>query len=193
MAPPEPPACPYCRRPLQYVADQWFGQSVFECEQCGDFPDFGSSLASAPPAAGADPEPVPPRNAGRPRVLLVVEGDEQRNLYAEMLKPGAAVSTAARGDHALSLASADPPEVIILDVMMAGMDSWETCERLKADPATKHIPIIMLTSLDAVDVPARAREAGVVAVLMKPCPAERLVLAIAAARQPVGDRGRESA
>ena len=77
-----------------------------------------------------------------------------------MLQPSAAVITAARGDHAFSLACADPPEVVILDVMMAGMNGWETCERLKADPATKHIPIIMLTSLDAVDVPARAREAG---------------------------------
>jgi putative two-component system response regulator len=123
-------------------------------------------------------------------VLLVDDADDQRNLYAEMLKSCAAVSTAARGEHALSLASADPPDVIILDVMMPGMDGWETCERLKADPATKEIPIIMLTSLDAVDVPARARQAGVVAVLMKPCPAERLVLTINAARYPAagGDR-----
>jgi putative two-component system response regulator len=118
-------------------------------------------------------------------VLLVDDSDEQRNLYAEMLRSRAAVSTAARGEHALALASADPPDVIVLDVMMPGMDGWETCARLKADPATKGIPIIMLTSLDAVDVPARARQAGAVAVLMKPCPAERLILTINAARQPI--------
>jgi CheY-like chemotaxis protein len=116
-------------------------------------------------------------------VLLVDDSDEHRGLYAAMLRSVATVTTAARGEHALSLACADPPDVILLDVMMPGMDGWETCERLKADSATAGIPIVMLTSLDDVDVPARARQAGAMAVLMKPCPAERLVLTIDAARR----------
>ena len=115
-------------------------------------------------------------------MLFVDDSDEQRKLYAAMLAPVAIVGTVSRGEEALKLATADPPDVIVLDVMMPGMDGWETCQRLKADPVTAGIPIVMLTSLDGVDVPARAREAGAIAVLMKPCPVERLVLTIKAAR-----------
>jgi CheY-like chemotaxis protein len=166
------------------VANRWFGHNVFECDQCGDFPDFRSEVTLAAGSAEA-PEAGPPGRVTLPRVLLVDDSDEQRKLYAAMLAPTARVGTASRGDDALTLACADPPDVIVLDVMMPGMDGWETCRRLKADPMTSGIPIIMLTSLDGVDVPARAREAGAIAVLMKPCPVERLVLTIDAARRPL--------
>jgi CheY-like chemotaxis protein len=178
-------SCPYCGRPLRYVANRWLGHDVFECEQCGDFPDFRSADASAGAGFVEGSEPRPPKGVALPHVLLVDDSDEQRTLYAAMLAPMARVATASRGEDALALASADPPDVIVLDVLMPGMDGWETCERLKADPRTSGIPIIMLTSLDAVDVPARAREAGAKAVLMKPCPVERLVLTIDVARRPL--------
>jgi CheY-like chemotaxis protein len=178
---------------LRDVSSRWFGHNVFECEQCGDFPDFRTTITSAAPDDGGALGPVPPKNRSLPRVLLVDDSEEQRNLYAAMLKTSAAVRTAARGEHALSLASADPPDVVVIDVMMPGMDGWETCERLKADPTTKNIPIIMLTSLDGVDVPARARQAGAIAVLMKPCPAERLILTIDAACHPPVDVNRDMA
>jgi CheY-like chemotaxis protein len=177
------PGCPYCGRDLRYVPHRWFGHSVFECEQCGDFPDFSVSPAGAGPArasASARGVAEPP---GPPRVLLVDDSREHRELYTHVLERTAHVTTASRGENALALAEADPPDVIVLDVMMPGMDGWETCERLKAQPATADIPIIMLTSLDGVDVPARAREAGAIAVLMKPCPPERLIMTIEAARR----------
>jgi len=184
------PDCPYCGRTLRYVASRWFGHNVFECEQCGDFPDFrGGAVApldhhASAPAAG----PKRVVQGARPRVLLVDDSDEQRIFYAAVLQPTAVVMTASRGDDALALACADPPDVIILDVMMPGMNGWETCERLKAEPVTANIPIIMLTSLDGVDVPARARQAGADAVLMKPCPEERLLLTISAARRSADPR-----
>lgn len=181
----DPPGCPYCRRPLRYVASRWFGHNVFECEQCGDFPDFRSAVTVAAAESAEAHGASLPKSAALPRVLLVDDSDEQRSLYAAMLAPAARVGTASRGEDALALACADPPDVIVLDVMMPGMDGWETCERLKADPITSRIPIIMLTSLDGVDVPARARRAGAIAVLMKPCPVERLVLTIDAARRPL--------
>jgi CheY-like chemotaxis protein len=179
------PDCPYCGRKLRYVANRWFGHNVFECSQCGDFPDFGSgitnghvdldSLALAAPKIAS---------STKPRILLVDDSEEQRTFYATVLQPTAVVATATRGEDALAMASADPPDVIILDVMMPGMDGWETCRQLKAQPLTAAVPIVMLTSLDGVDVPARAREAGAIAVLMKPCPVERLLLTISAARRP---------
>jgi len=183
------PDCPYCGQKLRYVANRWFGHNVFECGQCGDFPDFGTgittthvdleSLALAAPKA---------MRSAKPKVLLVDDSEEQRTFYAAVLQPTAMVLTASRGEDALSMANADPPDVIILDVMMPGMNGWETCEALKAEPVTAKVPIIMLTSLDGVDVPARARQAGAIAVLMKPCPVERLLLTISAARRPPDQR-----
>ena len=179
----EPPGCPYCKRRLRYVANRWFGHNVFECEQCGDFPDFRSASVVAPARGERAVSVRPTASLALPRVLLVDDSDDQRNLYAAMLAATASVATAARGEDALELAAADRPDVIVLDVMMPGMDGWQTCEHLKANPLTKSIPIVMLTSLDGIDVPARARKAGAIAVLMKPCPVERLVLTIDAARR----------
>ena len=180
------PDCPYCGRSLRYVANRWFGHNVFECEQCGDFPDFrGATIHPAVEQETSSARAVPQAaRSALPRVLLVDDSDEQRTFYAAVLQPSAVVMTASRGEDALALACADPPDVVILDVMMPGMNGWETCERLKADPVTASIPIIMLTSLDGVDVPARARQAGATAVLMKPCPDERLLLTINATRRP---------
>jgi CheY-like chemotaxis protein len=177
------PDCPYCGRALRFVANRWFGHNVFECDQCGDFPDFRGAAPSAVPDAEPDGTAgVKPLRRALPRVLIVDDSEEQRTFYATALHQSAIVMTASRGEDGLALAGADPPDVVILDVMMPGMNGWETCERLKADPITADIPIIMLTSLDGVDVPARAREAGASAVLMKPCPVERLVLTINATR-----------
>jgi CheY-like chemotaxis protein len=183
------PDCPYCGRKLRYVANRWFGHNVFECGQCGDFPDFGSGIANAHVDLESLALAAPKTTRGaKPRILLVDDSEEQRTFYATVLQPTAVVLTASRGEDALAMASADPPDVIVLDVMMPGMDGWETCKRLKTEPATATVPIIMLTSLDGVDVPARARDAGAIAVLMKPCPIERLLLTISAARSPSAPR-----
>lgn len=114
-------------------------------------------------------------------MLLVDDSPEHLELYASMLEGAAIVRTSLRGEEALAIAVAEPFDAIVLDVMMPGMDGWEVCRRLKADPATARIPIVMLTSLDAVDVPPRARELGAAAVLMKPCPVGRLTLVLNAA------------
>ena len=90
-------------------------------------------------------------------------------------------TTTTQGEEAIGLARAEHFDAVVLDVLMPGMDGWEVCRRLKEDPATGDIPIVMLTSLDAVDVPARARQLGAAAVLMKPCPVERLMLVLNAA------------
>ena len=76
------------------------------------------------------------------------------------------------------MAGAEPPDAIILDVMMPGLNGWQVCQCLRGNPITARIPVIMLTSLDDGDLTARAREAGAAAVLMKPCPVERLVLTL---------------
>jgi CheY-like chemotaxis protein len=124
------------------------------------------------------------RGTERARVLLIDDSVEHLDLYASMLRHAATVVTAARGEDGVAIARIEPPHAIVLDVMMPGMDGWQVCALLKANPATADIPVIMLTSLDAVDVPLRARAAGAVAVLMKPCPLDRLLLTIDRAIRP---------
>src|SRR5262249_52960484 len=117
----------------------------------------------------------------RPQVLLVDDSPEYRDLYAVLLEQTATVITASRGEDALVIASTQRLDAIVLDVMMPGLDGWQTCQRLKTNPLTASIPVIMLTSLDGMDVPEMAATVGAAYVLIKPCPVERLARAIKAA------------
>ena len=84
------------------------------------------------------------------------------------------VLTAPDGPSALELAQNEAPDLILSDVMMPGMDGFELCERLKADPATSHIPVVMVTALSDVADRVRGLEAGADDFLIKPAGPERL-------------------
>ena len=168
-------ACPYCGRALQWMPTRWLGRGIFQCPQCGDFPDFRTNGAAISPGL----------HGSRCRVLIVDDSDEHRELYATMLGDVMTVVTAPGGEQGLALARTEAPDVILLDVMMPVMDGFRVCAQLKSDPTTSAIPIVMLTSLDAADVPERAHQAGAIGVLMKPCPLERLTLTIESAVRQV--------
>ncbi|MEX0760434.1 MAG: PleD family two-component system response regulator, partial [Tistlia sp.] len=78
------------------------------------------------------------------------------------------VITAFDGAGALERALSDSPDVILLDVMMPGMDGFETCRRLREDPRTRHIPVVMVTALTDVSDRVRGLEAGADDFLSKP-------------------------
>jgi DNA-binding response OmpR family regulator len=73
------------------------------------------------------------------------------------------------GAAGLEAARTENPDVVILDIMMPGMDGYETCRNLRAMPNMKRTPIIMLTALAGEEVQARAKEAGADLCLTKPC------------------------
>jgi CheY-like chemotaxis protein len=174
-------ACPYCGQPLRIVPQRWFNRSCYQCDRCGDFPDLGASEPAREPQDGqrAHRLHIPP-GTGRPRVLLVDDAKEQRDLYALMLEETAMVLTASRGEDALAIARETPLDAIIVDVLMPGMSGWELCARLKEEPRTREVPVIILTSLDGAEAAGPAHRAGAEAVLMKPCPVERLASTIEA-------------
>lgn len=72
------------------------------------------------------------------------------------------------GQEAIDLAAAEKPDIILLDVMMPGMDGFETCRKLKSNPETMHIPVVMVTALDQQADRVSGLEAGADDFLTKP-------------------------
>lgn len=95
------------------------------------------------------------------RILLVDDDALSRELLHTVLaRAGYAVADANSGAQALVQVTAQPPDLILLDVEMRGLSGYDVCKRLKANPATRDIRIIMLTGYESTDVRARAIAAG---------------------------------
>jgi len=103
------------------------------------------------------------------RILVVDDIETNRRLLeARLTAEYFDVLMAEDGPSCLDLARSQKPDVILLDVMMPRMDGFETCRRLKADPATRHIPVVMVTALDQRSDRIRGLEAGADEFLTKP-------------------------
>jgi CheY-like chemotaxis protein len=110
--------------------------------------------------------PAPPTG---PRILVVDDERRNRQLLEVMLaSEGYQVETASVGSEALDLIRHHPPDLIMLDVMMPGMDGYQVVARIKGDPASKHIPVIMLSALDDRNSRMHGLTAGAEAFLSKP-------------------------
>ena len=103
------------------------------------------------------------------RILIVDDvAANVRLLEARLSDEYYQVATAQDGHDALHLARTWQPDLILLDVMMPDMDGFETCRELKRDPVTRHIPVVMVTTLDQNEERVRGLEAGADDFLTKP-------------------------
>ena len=103
------------------------------------------------------------------RVLVVDDVPANvRLLEAKLTNEFYEVLTAADGPQALQLAKAESPDIILLDIMMPGMDGFEVCRRLKADPATRLIPVVLITALSDTKDRVMGLKAGADDFLTKP-------------------------
>ncbi|MBO9560725.1 MAG: PleD family two-component system response regulator [Caulobacter sp.] len=102
--------------------------------------------------------------------ILVVDDIEAnvRLLEAKLSAEYYQVSVAYDGPTALALAASELPDVILLDVMMPGMDGFTVCRKLKEDPTTRHIPVVLVTALDGRADRIQGLEAGASDFLTKP-------------------------
>ncbi|NBC46604.1 MAG: diguanylate cyclase [Gammaproteobacteria bacterium] len=102
-------------------------------------------------------------------VLIVDNTPANIQLLAEALKADYRVRVATQGTKALEIArSADPPDLILLDVMMPGMDGYQVCQQLKADQATSSIPVIFVTAKSSIEDEAFGLDVGAVDYINKP-------------------------
>jgi DNA-binding response OmpR family regulator len=105
------------------------------------------------------------------RALVVDDERDFRHLMTMFLKRSGLpfeVDAVANGAEALAHVAADPPDLILLDVMMPEMDGIELCRRLRANERTRAIPVLMLTALDEVADRTRGFLAGADDYLAKP-------------------------
>jgi sigma-B regulation protein RsbU (phosphoserine phosphatase) len=102
------------------------------------------------------------------RVLLVDDAKANLDILVEGLKADHKLSLALNGETALQIAARTPPDLVLLDIMMPGMDGYEVCRRLRAMPETAEVPIMFLSSLEEVQNKTRGFEAGANDYLTKP-------------------------
>ena len=113
---------------------------------------------------------TPPEVAEVPARILIVDDEPlNRSLLEVMLGgQGHVLMTAASGEAALAMVRQQPPDLILLDIMMPGMDGYQVAATLKGNEATRHIPIIMLSALDDRNSMMHGLNAGAEDFLSKP-------------------------
>jgi CheY-like chemotaxis protein len=102
-------------------------------------------------------------------ILIVDDNVHNRKLFSALLhSQGYLFRTAANGPLALESVAECPPDLILLDYMMPGMDGCEVARKLKENPLTKAIPIIMLSAMDDIELLQKSNDAGIQDFLTKP-------------------------
>jgi len=105
----------------------------------------------------------------KPTVLVVDDTPDNLSLMAGLLKDLYKVKVANNGEKAISIVRSDsPPDLILLDILMPGLSGYEVCQTLKADPATRAIPIIFLTAMTATEEEKKGLELGAADFITKP-------------------------
>jgi PAS domain S-box-containing protein len=117
-----------------------------------------------------DEEPAhePADDDGRPRVLVADDNADMREYLTRLLSPHYAVTAVADGAAALSAARADPPDLLLTDVMMPELDGFALLTALRADPALATLPVVVLSARAGQEAAAEGLAAGADDYLVKP-------------------------
>ena len=108
------------------------------------------------------------KNLSDCRILIVDDAQANLDILVEGLKGDHKLSLALNGELALQVVGRTPPDLVLLDIVMPGMDGYEVCRRLRRMPETAEVPIMFLSSLEEVQNKTRGFEAGANDYLTKP-------------------------
>ncbi len=110
------------------------------------------------------------------KILVVDDTSASLKLLSDLLKAeGYEVRSAINGELAVNFATANPPDLVLLDILMPGMGGFEVCRRLKAHPDTRNVPIIFISALSEPDEKVQGFELGAVDFVTKPYQREELL------------------
>lgn len=127
----------------------------------------------------------------------ILIADDEENLVEfigrALKKHGYRVITAYDGDNALFLMGEELPDLVILDLMMPLMDGWEVCRRAKSDPATRDIPVIMLTARSSADEAVQGLDLGADDYMRKPFSLDELLARVRVLLRRKKDEEKNSA
>jgi diguanylate cyclase (GGDEF)-like protein/PAS domain S-box-containing protein len=110
--------------------------------------------------------------ASKPKVLAIDDTPVNLLTLGAALKSEFDLQLATSGPMGIQLALQDPPDLILLDIMMPGMDGFETCRRLKAEPTLSEIPVVFVTALHELDAEVKGLELGAADYITKPIQVE---------------------
>jgi adenylate cyclase len=131
----------------------------------GGVPPAKESARRSASGEAGNAQPAQPRGA----ILVVDDNEENRDMLARRLRrQGYEVLTAAGGRAALDTLAARPVDLVLLDVMMPDLDGYAVLQQLKADPALRDIPVLMISALDELDSVVRCIQLGADDYLGKP-------------------------
>ena len=118
--------------------------------------------------------------------ILVVDDEAllRRVLKDALEEAGYTVVLAENGHVAITLARTDPPDCILMDIMMPDLDGYDACAVIKADPAIAAIPVYLISATQDLRVVDRAEHVGAAGILPKPVPIEELLQTVALALNP---------
>lgn len=86
----------------------------------------------------------------RPTILVIDDEPFNLSLLDEILNKNYTIQKASNGPEALDLAFATPPDLVLIDVMMPGMDGFEVCRQIKKNATTMHVPVIFITAKNEI-------------------------------------------
>ncbi|MFA7292528.1 MAG: response regulator [Rhodocyclaceae bacterium] len=144
----------------------------------------GTPVAPAEPRAAIQSAPVatprpPVEITEKPTILVVDDTPDNLHLLSAIFKDEYRVKIAHNGDKALAIAQSDtPPDLILLDIMMPGMDGFEVARHLRGHPSSEHIPVIFVTAMTGEDARLKGMELGAVDFVTKPIDPDSLKIRV---------------
>jgi PAS domain S-box-containing protein len=156
-------------------------------------PEYSSPASTAPPRAAAVDIAEPGADDGdgpRPRILLADDNADMREYVKRLLAGRYQVDAVADGDAALRLAREEPPDLVLSDIMMPGLDGVALLRELRADPRTRHLSVILLSARAGEEAMAGGLDAGADDYLVKPFTARELIARVHAHLERVRERRR---
>ena len=129
----------------------------------------GVTVVSASAAQATPPGVAKERTAEKPTILVVDDTPDNLHLLSHLFKDEYRVKIAHNGEKALAICQTDmPPDLVLLDIMMPGMDGFEVAQKLRGHPSSEHIPVIFVTAMTDQAARLKGMELGAVDFVTKP-------------------------